>query len=203
MNKAVQLLIEWDQFEQNNPQADIEQFCRYYLAQKEHKTKDHSQGQGYLLKIIGRIASAFNVYHRAAMSKTKLPSPESFYFLNGLAQLGEVKKTELINYLFTEYTKGMEVISKLLEHGLIVEKTDENDKRAKLLSLTKKGKTALQESYNQSAKASQMIFNGMNADSVQLCIQLLKGVEEKNSRLAPEVKGLDFEEMYKRVCGDA
>ncbi|QHT66225.1 MarR family transcriptional regulator [Rhodocytophaga rosea] len=149
---------------------------------------------------MGRITSAYSLYHRAAMSKTKLPSPESFYFLNGLAHLGEVKKTDLINYLFYEYTTGMEVISKLLKDNLILEKVDLADKRAKLISLTAKGKQVLNGSYIQSAKVSEMIFNGMNNDSIKLCIELLVDIEEKHSKWVPELKNKEFDEMYHTIC---
>lgn len=113
MNKAVELLMAWDKCEQEYPDAQLAQFCRYYLA-KEDKQETIIYSEGLLLKLMGSITSVFNIYHRATMSQTKQPSAESFYFLNGLAYLGEVKKTDLINYLFYEYTTGMEVISNLL-----------------------------------------------------------------------------------------
>lgn len=200
MNKAVQLLLEWDQFDREHPDADIEEFCRYYVVRKSHAGEDSIHSQSLLLKIMGRISSAFGFYHRAAMKKTSLPSPESFYFLNGLAHLDKVKKTDLINYLFYEYTTGMEVISKLLKHELLAEAQDPNDKRAKLINLTDKGKKVLNECYKQSAKVSEMIFQGIPVDSVKLCIQLLKSIEEKHSKLAIEVKNMDFDEMYQIVC---
>jgi hypothetical protein len=91
MNKSVQLLIEWDAFEQSHSGAEIEDFCRYRLAKTDQADSNPSYDQGLLLKIIGRIGSAFGLYHRAAMKEANLPSPESFYFLNGLAHLGVVK----------------------------------------------------------------------------------------------------------------
>ena len=199
MNKAVQLLVAWDEFDQLYPQADLEQFCRYYLAKKEHLKAEGQNSPGLLLKIMGRITSAYSLYHRAAMSKTKLPSPESFYFLNGLAYLGEVKKTDLINYLFYEYTTGMEVISKLLKEDPIAEKVDLSDKRAKLISLTAKGKHILNECYIQSTKVSEMVFIGMKDDSVKLCIELLKDIEEKHSKWIIELKNMDFDQMYQTI----
>jgi len=203
MNKSVQLLIEWDAFERSHSGAEIEDFCRYRLAKTDQADTDPSYDQGLLLKIIGRIGSAFGLYHRAAMKDADLPSPESFYFLNGLAHLGVVKKTGLINYLFYEYTTGMEVISKLLLNSLISEESDPNDKRARLIALTEKGKSVLRESYSQSARVSKMIFGDMDRESVKLCIHLLKNIEEKHSRMAIELRNKDFEEMYRVVCDES
>jgi DNA-binding MarR family transcriptional regulator len=203
MNKSVQLLIEWDTYERSHSGAEIEDFCRYRLAKTDQADTDPSYDQGLLLKIIGRIGSAFGLYHRAAMKEAALPSPESFYFLNGLAHLGVVKKTGLINYLFYEYTTGMEVISKLLLNSLISEESDPNDKRARLIALTEKGKSVLRESYSQSARVSKMIFGDMDRESVKLCIHLLKNIEEKHSRMAIELRNKDFEEMYRVVCDES
>lgn len=201
MNKAVQLLVAWDKFEQQYPNSELADFCRFYLTQQESYTQqlDKRNTRGLLLKIMGRITSAFSLYHRAAMSKTELPTAESFYFLNGLAYLGEVRKTELINYVLTEYTTGMEVINKLLKDDLIQERPDESDGRAKLIRLTEKGKRILSTAYDYAAKASEMILGDLNEDSLQLCIQILKNIEEKHSKLAPELKNKDFDKMYQQA----
>ena len=198
MNKVVELVVAFDAFEQKNPNAELSDFCRYYLM--NNKTVTTTNGRGHLLKILGRITSAFSLYHRVAMSKTALPSPEGFYFLNGLAFLGEVKKTELINYLLMEYTTGMEGINKLLKEELIQERPDESDGRAKLISLTEKGASILTDCYNYATKANEMIFGDLDEDSIQLCIQILKNIEEKHSKLAIEMKNKDFDTMYEQVC---
>jgi len=203
MNKSVQLLIEWDAFEQSHAGAEIEDFCRYRLAKANQQEGDPSFNQGLLLKIIGRIGSAFGLYHRAAMKESDLPSPESFYFLNGLAHLGVIKKTGLINYLFYEYTTGMEVINKLLNDQLISEEADPNDKRARLIKLTEKGHVLLKASYGQSARVSKMIFGDMDQNSLQLCILLLRKVEERHSKLAVELRNKSFEEMYRVICNES
>jgi len=197
MNKAVKLLISYNDFEEVHPDAELEDFCRYYLAKSRKKrVESSSASRGTLLKLMGRITSAFSLYHRAAMNKTALPNAESFYYLNALATLGEVRKTELINYLLTEYATGMEAINKLLHEKLIREKNDKSDGRAKLLSLTEKGEKVLLLCYSYAKKAGEMIFGELDEDSIQLCIQLLRTVEEKHSRLAIELKNKDFDEMY-------
>ena len=140
MQTVVKLVNAWAQFDEVHPQGTVEAFCRYYLAQQEASAENivpaddgRLKNIGLLLKILGRITSAFTLYHRASMQKTSLSTPESFFYLNGLAHLGEVRKTELINYLFAEYTTGMEAITKLLNEELISERPDPSDGRAKLI----------------------------------------------------------------------
>ncbi|MDB5036194.1 MAG: MarR family transcriptional regulator [Chlorobi bacterium] len=208
MNRIVQLVNEWDSFESEHPDAEIEDFCRYFLARAEQAsmsvpaptaTPAGIPDSGLLLKLMGRIAGAFGVYHRAAMAKTKLPFPDAFFYLNFLKQLGEIRKTELINSMVAEYTTGMEAINRLIRDGLIAERPDENDGRAKLVSLSKRGERVLAGCYEYVGKAGEMIFKGVRPDTLKLCIALLSGVEAKHSRLAVELKNREFDEMYGAV----
>ena len=205
MSKLVDLVTAWEKFNTEHPEQSVEQFCSHYLAQqkipKPETEQDRKQKTGGLLKLIGRIGSAFALYHRAAMTQTALPNAESFYYLNGLNFLGEARKTELINYLFAEYTTGMEAISKLVEGEYISEKADPTDKRARLIKLTKKGIKQLEESYSYSSKAGEMIFEDVSSDTIMLCQALLKPVEERHTKLLPGLKNKDFETMYHQVTG--
>jgi DNA-binding MarR family transcriptional regulator len=199
MNKAVELLVNWDRFNQDYPDASLNDFCKYFLARTSEKP-DESHQAGLLLKTLGRITSAFGLYHRAAMATINMPSPESFFFLNGIAHFGEVKKTNLIRYLFFEYTTGMEAINKLIRNDLVTEKQDPDDRRAKLLTLTEKGKKLLDEGYRQSSRVSEILFSGVDPDTINLSIRLLQPVEEKHSRIAIDLKNEDFEEIYRKIC---
>lgn len=198
MHKAVELLVKWDTFNQHHPDASLEDFCRYLLAQKR-ATENPATQSGQLLRIMGRIMSAFGLYHRKAMAQTGMPSTESFFFLNGIAHFGEIKKTDLINSLFFEYTTGMEAISKLVKNNLVVEKPSPHDRRAKLLALTDKGKKVLNEGYLQAGKVGEMIFKDVPATDINLCIQLLGPIEKKHSKMAIELKNESFEDMYRKL----
>ena len=197
MNKAVSLLNHWDKFDQQFPQATLEDFCRFYLTQNDEQTTDNAEG--LLLKTMGRIMSVFGLYHRAAMAQIDMPSNESFFFLNGIAHFGKIKKTDLINYLFFEYTTGMEAINKLLINKLALETPDPNDGRAKLLSLTEKGKRLLAEGYQQSSKVSSMIFKDVDIESVKLCYILLGPIDDRHTKLASHIKNIEFDDIFKKV----
>ncbi len=199
MNKPVELLVTWDAFNQRFPNASLEDFYRHSLA-KRAKNDKKSEEKGILLKIMGRIMSAFALYHRAAMENIKMPSAESFFFLNGIAHVGEVRKTQLINHLFFEYTTGMEAIKKLIDTGMVKEKPDPSDRRATLLALTPKGEKLLTAGYQQSSKVSEILLNDLDPDDVGLVLHILRDIEEKHSRLAIEFKNKNFEEIYQRLA---
>ncbi|GAB3718717.1 hypothetical protein GCM10027592_61890 [Spirosoma flavus] len=207
MSKIVELVTAWAEFDQQYPNQSVEQFCQYQLAQQkataEESSHDRQQQIGGLLKTLGRLTSAFALYHRAAMAKTGLPTAESFYYLNGLRYLGEVRKTELIQYLFAEYTTGIEAISRLLEEEYIGERADPADKRAKLIRLTEKGVQALTSSYEYSSKAGDMIFNEVTTEIINLCQALLAPIEARNTQELSSIKTKDFDVMYTRLMKES
>lgn len=210
MNQLVRLVNEWDQFEQANPGGDISNFCRYYLA-KEQAGKKIKNFEGRvpptdestLAKIMGRILGAFSIYHHAAMHKAGAPFRETFYFLNSLDTLKEAKKTELIQYMFIEYTTGMDALSKLIKAGYIKERRHDTDKRAKLVSLTKKGEKMLQSLYPFMTRSTQLLFKDMHPEAIKLCISLLADVELKQSQTIYDLKPADLDGMFDDVTSGA
>ncbi len=91
-------------------------------------------------KLIGRLAGMQTVYSKMALQSIPGFELEWFYFLNSIYQLKEVKKTQIIQYNFTEQTTGIDILNKLKKARYIAVRTDPDDKRAKLVSITKAGK---------------------------------------------------------------
>jgi DNA-binding MarR family transcriptional regulator len=199
-NPLVELVQAWVSFARNDG-ANADDFCRYFLASRNHdsaaETKEFQRGQ--LARIIGRIGSAYSVYHRAAIEKMGLPTPDSFYFLNSLYQLGEVKKIGLINYMFAEVTTGMLTIQKLLEGGLVQERPDPDDGRAWLIKLTEKGKKKLASCRENAIRVNEIIFKQLDSEAIAVCISLLSPVERLHSTQAVQLKNKPFDEIYKSV----
>ena len=201
--QIVKLVTEWSAFEDKHPNADIQVFCRYILSRPDAKaSRPRSENIGHLARIIGRLSSAYALYHRAAVDGSKLPSNESFFYLNCLFQLGEVKKTELINYLFAEITTGMEGINKLVKAGLAKERADPADGRAKLVSITDKGLRKLKECMPNAQKVNEMIFRDLSDDTISTVIQLLQSAEAIHSKKSIELKQQPFAAMYREMMAE-
>ena len=199
----VKLVSEWTSYEEKHPDADIASFCRYMLSRTGAKpTTSRSENIGQLARIIGRLASAYGLYHRAAMLSTKLPAADSFFYLNCLRQLGDVRKTELINYMFAETTTGMEAINKLVKAGLVKDRPDPADGRARRISITDKGMKKLKECMSNAQRVNDMIFRNLDDDTVNTCIELLRSTEVTHSRRSVELKQKPFDEMYEAMMKD-
>ncbi|QEM04010.1 MarR family transcriptional regulator [Mucilaginibacter rubeus] len=208
MKPIVQLVDEWTAFEEVSEQPTVEAFCRYYLQKQRPKPKqagkkgERIMNGAYLLKTLGRILSAYSLYFRSAVNHIGIPPAESFYYLNGLLHLGEVRKSDLINYMFAETTTGMEVINRLIRENKIDERTSPDDKRAKLIKITEKGITALDEYYKISGKVVEMTFKGIDDDILTDCYEMLKYCEQRNSAVAIELKNKPFDQMYELAMAD-
>jgi len=205
MKPIVELVKEFSDFAELNTDQSIESFCRYYLQQQRLKIKKpviHNErilNGAFLLKTMGRIMSAYGLYFRAAVNHIELPPVESFFYLNGLINLGEVRKSDLINHLFAETTTGMEVINRLIREKKITERASPDDRRAKLIKITEKGMKALDEYYKVSGKVVEMIFKGIDDNTIIDCYEMLKYCEQRNSVVAIEQKNKPFMQMYEHI----
>ncbi len=207
MNKTVELVNIWADFEKKHPDGDIKDFCRYHLIhQREIENKDPLVGgavpdnvEGLLLKIMGRIARMNMVYAYAAFAGTGVDQLEEFGILLTIHQEKNPKKTEVIYSMLLELSSGTDMLSRLIKKGFIQEYPDEEDKRAKRLTLTPEGEKALERSKVQIAKVAEMLLFEMEQDDKQLCVKLLKQVEQKFSALFQEHKGKKFDEIYNSV----
>ena len=86
----------------------------------------------------------YKAYAKKVLGESELSSPDGFSFLYHLSLVDSYRKMELIKMHRLEPPSGIEVLKRLLKKGLIEEFDDDDDKRAKRISITKKGKGELQ-----------------------------------------------------------
>lgn len=211
MNRTAVLVNEWAAFEEAFPEAGIEEFCRYYLTVQRAKRNsgENFGGAGvpnapksYLMKLMGYINRLFEIYVNNAMAEIpEIKQSEDFYFLNNISHFGECRKTDVINQQLLGLSTGIDTLNRLLTANLIEERPDPSDKRAKLVRVTEKGRQVLQQCYRQAAKVNEILFHDMSDDDVQLCIQLLRGVEIRHTPLVAEMKDRPINEVFEKVVG--
>ncbi len=212
MNKTVELVNEWAAYEEAHSDASLEEFCRYYLTAQRSKRELPPIFQGkaipptstsFLIKLMGYIVKVFETYARSAFAAIQdIKQPEDFYFLNYIKYNDGCRKTDVINNFLMGLSTGIDVLNRLIANGLIEERPDPDDKRARLVNLTAKGVEVLNECYRQSQLVSSIVFHEMSEDDIQLVIQLLRGVEAKHSPLIFELRDKPIEEVYNRVVGN-
>jgi DNA-binding MarR family transcriptional regulator len=210
MNKTVELVNEWARFEQQYKDGTIEEFCRRYLIAQREKKEIGKNFRGvipplvdtYLSKLVGRVCQILVLYSEIPLKAIpEIKQMEDFYFLNSVRHLGESRKTDIIAYNFLELSSGIDVLNRLQKNKLIEERTDPDDKRARLIKATAKGEKILTKCYEGLMKVADVVFWGMDQEDKKLCIQLLKGVEIKHARLVLEMRNKNIDEIHEIVTG--
>ena len=85
----------------------------------------------------------YKTYAKKVLGESELTSPDGFSFLYHLDLSDSLRKMELIKMHRLEPPSGIEVLKRLLNKGLIEEYDDADDKRAKRIKITPKGKKEL------------------------------------------------------------
>ena len=185
MNKTVELLNLWAEYEEKNPRAELSQFCQAYLVNQEPKTNRTVFWQSpvppdsasLLIKLVGRIAKLNNIHAVAAFKECGLSSFDEFLYLNSIVHSSNPKKTDVILANFNELSSGLLILDRLRKAKLIKEQVDETDKRTKRLAITQEGVSVLKDCYRKLDEINQMCFNGLAEEQIALCIQILQPVE--------------------------
>jgi DNA-binding MarR family transcriptional regulator len=207
VNKTVALLNQWAEFEAQHPDASPEDFCRYFLASSRKKQTLEGLFDGELpprsdivmIKLIDRIARLHAVYIQIALKDIKLSHFEEFSLLSAIAQLESPRKTEVIYHTINELSTGLSLLSGLIKKRCITEYDDPDDKRSKRLRLTPKGEKLLADCYKQFGRIPEIMLMEVPEEDLEICIQLLKNVEIKFSRLWQQHKSKPFHEVYASV----
>jgi len=205
MNKTIELVNHWGDFEKKHPNGSIADFCRHFLAhQSKKKDKDNILvggvvpfiKEGLLLKIIGRISKLNMSYANIALKGTGLNQIEEFGILQTIKQEKSPRKTEVIYANLFELSSGTDMLNRMQKRGLIREYGDKDDKRSKRIELTAKGEKVVKQSTERIKKNAIMLMHTLADDDQELCIQLLKDIEIKLSEQWQKHKGKDFDDIY-------
>ena len=75
-----------------------------------------------------------------------------------------------------EKPTGLEVIKRLIKHGLVNERNDENDKRSKRVFLTDKGQALFYATVEQLNKVALIVSGDLTQDEKKQLYPLLKKI---------------------------
>jgi len=207
LNKTVEIVNEWASFEEKHPHADLEEFCRHYLIKSREAKNPELPFQGamppqpkiVLVKLLGRISGMYQIYADPALAEIGIRHLGDFLFLNVIYHTKEPRKTDVIHETMTELSTGLLIISYLKHRKLITEHSDPTDKRSKRLKITPEGIKVLFRSYEQMIKIGELMFGEMPDEDINLCVQLLKNIDQKFSKLWHQHKGIPLGEVIEKM----
>ncbi len=199
MNKTVELVQEWVAFEADHPEGTLEDFCQYYLSRKKagsHLSQEESCPPTYrliypLTKVINRLSKLWMFFTMDAMKPLGISSFDEFVFLYTVNQVASIRKKDLIYQHFLEISSGLLVIKRLVDKEFLQEKTDEQDKRSKQVSLTPKGKHTLEACHVALSKVAENLYGQMPDQEMEQCIQYLLPREKSIAQQWNQIKNFD------------
>ena len=141
MEPVVQLISAWQEYAQRANTVSVKDFCQDFLAKKKRNVPAGKGNDLNLAKQLGKANSLVKAYFKIALRQTSDMELEWYYFLDAIAAAGEIRKNDIASFrLLGEPTTGIDIINRMLKAGLIAERVDPDDKRARLIKLTPKGK---------------------------------------------------------------
>ncbi|HXB91629.1 MAG TPA: MarR family winged helix-turn-helix transcriptional regulator [Puia sp.] len=99
--------------------------------------------------LIARLHRILTFLSKPVLKKIGFPKDKEFAVLVQVALMNSPNKKEVCRELLMEGSTGVEITRRLAKRGLILEGTDENDRRSALLTLTEKGQKTLLQAYEQ------------------------------------------------------
>lgn len=204
VNQTVELVKLWGAFEEQHPDASIDDFCRYHLA---GSVKNENYGvpkgelrpdlNGQLVILLRRIGKFHIAYSNKALEGTGLDQMEEFGILVTVYNQKNPIKSEAIFNNIMELSSGSNMLIRLKKRGLVSEYADEQDKRVKRLKLTAKGEAVLMKAKTVVLQVAEMMVHDLSDEDKRLCIQLLQPVDRRFSGLFQKQRNKPFEEIYK------
>lgn len=172
---VIPLIEQWETFVQQHPDGDLRRFARWLLERVDPIpfgptpegadprvksgrpiTEELGHEEEFLANFyLGRMSRYLKFYVKPIMSSSGFASPDEFNFLAMIGEMDQPTKKELCTATVTEFTTGQAIIRRLVERGLVLERADERDARAKRLTLTEKGAALLPQVYEQLQRLRQ------------------------------------------------
>jgi len=90
--------------------------------------------------LIGRLESFQRVSAKQALKRLGMRNPDEFALLATLFFMGSHSKSQVLRQCLMELTTGSQMLRRLKDEGLILEKVNPNDARSSLIALSAKGR---------------------------------------------------------------
>ena len=206
-NLVVDLVKNWGDYEKNNSNHSLINFCLWYLNNANkltmRPTADPFESEIADLKIgelIHRVNKFYELYAKTTIEETGISNVEDFVFLSSLVDNRDVSKSTLIDSNILEPPSGFDVIKRLEAELWADSVPDSADKRTKLIRITAKGQRVLKKNEPSILKASETLVMPLNFEEKNILISALELIDNFHSKnYSKRFRELSFEEMKKAL----
>lgn len=116
-------------------------------------------------------------YSKSAIADSEFSTQEEFIYLINLRAFGRMTKTELIKKNIQEKPAGMLIITRLLKQGWIEQTESDDDKRSKYISISEKGRLALEKQMEKIRTATNIVAGNLNHTEKMELIRILNKLD--------------------------
>lgn len=160
--------------------------------------------RGYELEIsICTLVICLNRYSRILIKKGFEDFPqlvsEDFTYLYALMEVESMTKIQLIEKNVHEKPTGLEVIKRLLKHGLVDERNDEHDKRSKRVFITDQGRALFFATIQQMNQIALIINGDLTLSEKKQLFTLLKKLEQFHHPIYLSNKEISIDELVEKT----
>jgi DNA-binding MarR family transcriptional regulator len=184
---------EFENSETYKPHSTVEDF-RLWLNDKKYRKesptklfKNEQHQVSFTENEICKQVLLLGRYSKQLIRKGLADFPElaneEFTYLYRLKDEPNLTKIQLIERNGHEKQTGTQIIKRLLEHQLIEEKNDLEDKRSKRLNLTEKGKDFFHRSVEKVNSTSKLLSGQLDKKDKDQLLELLKKLNDFHSVL--------------------
>ncbi len=166
------LLDHFEAFERETGQQDMAAFALWlqhkYIPPSGKKDispyNRYGDYNGQIAHAVGVLWQHARHYIKTALKDLPLKGLHDFTFLAGLVELGDQRKSQLIAMNMLGYSPGMEVIRRLLRHGLIEDFDDPEDARSKRVRITRKGQMIFHQALQRMVQATRIVGGNLSEE---------------------------------------
>ncbi len=137
-------------------------------------------------------------YIKKAFQNTDIRTIDEFGFLATLLKQEHIRKKDLINRHILETSSGSEILKRLYSKGLISQTTHEEDKRAKWVSLTEKGRLTIMNSFDEMHKVSEIIIGNLTDDEIEQSLKVFNKLSQFHHHIHEEDKNSDLTQIHQK-----
>lgn len=192
-----------------NKKSSVSEFAAWVNEQTYQKEKAENThlteniGKYALEEEISTLVTFLNRYSRLLIKKSLINFPElvseDFTYLYTLMDVESMTKIQLIEKNVHEKPTGLEVIKRLIKHGLLDERNDEIDKRSKRVFLTDKGKALFFATIEQIDKVALIVSGNLTYNEKTQLHALLKKLENFHNPIYLSRKEISIDQLVEKT----
>lgn len=195
MKEVVGLVQEYEECMSvhNSYYNDLEGFKKWLafgFDKKNHILEPEWEGKGagrgpesVINTMIVRMNRYAKSYSKSAIFGSDFSTQEDFIYLINLKAFGPMTKMELIKKNVQDKPTGIKIIDRLVLNNWVTQTDSIVDKRSKIITVTEKGLTTLEQQMDKIRQASQVVSGNLNNNEKMDLIRLLQKLDAFHNSL--------------------